>query len=265
VQQAPSGRLVRVGPGRFRLELRAPADTVTAFSDRPRRVGGRERLRDFLSSWGRRGFRASPPNAALVIANAPPQSDIVLLTLSSPRLARGRLVYDARALRGPAPRGLAAVSSGADPARDLDFGRASLFIDSAVDGRAVDVSVTLSGDPSIDLYDVELTGGAFIDLSSATAGFTTTGGASVGLINFTSNGFELSPVNASPPAAIQVAFDAFVPNGSGPPRLSGTLSFDPLSPPLGSYRVLLTVGGLPDPASLTRGPWFITLPGGARG
>ena len=62
--------------GGFSLVLNAPSRSVTGFSDRPQRLLGRRTLGSFVSGWGRLGFAADPPNAALVVDGAPSSDDV---------------------------------------------------------------------------------------------------------------------------------------------------------------------------------------------
>lgn len=134
VQETAGGTLTRVARGRYRLRLTGVARVVTTFTDRPGRRAGQEPLRRYVGRWAARGFASDPPNAALVLHDAPRRADVAMLTLSRPRYdARRRtLTYAARPLRGTVAGELAPLRRRADriPARSR-FGAASLFVDDA--------------------------------------------------------------------------------------------------------------------------------------
>jgi hypothetical protein len=130
---AGGGKLERV-PGRsrvFELVLRRPARDVTMFTDRPARQAGERPLGRFVRGWARLGFGRVPPNAALVVADAPSDRDVLALELSRPRLGAGgrTLAFRVEVLRG-SPRGvLREFGRKADRRLADRFGRVSLFID----------------------------------------------------------------------------------------------------------------------------------------
>lgn len=130
VLTAGSGRLVQ-SQGGFSLVLNAPSRSVTGFSDRPQRLLGRRTLGSFVSGWGRLGFAADPPNAALVVDGAPSSDDVNVFELARPAIGRGgrTLTFSARRLTR-APTGLLSrYARAADRPRARSFGRSSLFID----------------------------------------------------------------------------------------------------------------------------------------
>lgn len=146
VQQADGGTLEQTAASTFRLTLRGVAPSVAAFADRPGRTATAERAGTFVSRWRGR-FGTDPPNAALVIDDAPRGRDVAMLTLSAPRY-RPRahtLTYTARALRGDAGAALKAFHARRDPVREMRFGAASLFIDDASDLMAQQMMVTFNG------------------------------------------------------------------------------------------------------------------------
>lgn len=131
---AAAGSLERRPGGRYELELRRPADHVTSFSDRPRREAGSEPLSTFVARWGARGFAADPPNAALVLDDAPQDRDSVVLELSKPRLDErtGTLRFSARRVGGSAAPRLTSVAGGPDRSVATRFAGARLFVDDAL-------------------------------------------------------------------------------------------------------------------------------------
>jgi hypothetical protein len=135
VQTARGGTLTPV-PGRrgiFRLVLRRPHHDVTVFSDRPQRLAGSESLAAFVRRWRARGFVSDPPNAALVLADAPASRDVVILELSRPRQTRRSLSFRARLVKRASTPQLARFRTRADSRIGMRFGQASLFVDSAAD------------------------------------------------------------------------------------------------------------------------------------
>jgi hypothetical protein len=149
VLTAAEGELERMrGRNRlFRLVLRRPAHDVTGFTDRPARRTGQQPLARFVRSWASLGFAAVPPNAAVILSDAPSNRDTLIVELSRPRLGAGgrTLAFRAEVLRGN-PRGrLRGFARRADRRVAARFGRVSLFIDPA--GREVDLLLTLSNIP----------------------------------------------------------------------------------------------------------------------
>ena len=118
-------------------------EAVVAFTDRPARRVGNESLASFVARWPRRGFAADPPNAALVIDDAPANRDVIVLELLSRRLlSSGVIRYRVRALTATGARSpLARLARGADRRVQRSFGRASLYVDPSTGGPA---TVTLS-------------------------------------------------------------------------------------------------------------------------
>jgi hypothetical protein len=204
VLTAASGTLERV-PGRsrvFKLVLRRPARDITMFTDRPARRAGEQPLGRFVRRWPGLGFRAVPPNAALVLADAPSNRDVVVLELSRPRLGAGgrRLAFRVEVLRSN-PRGLLReFARRADRRVAESFGRASLFIDPS--GQEVGLSFTFSGIPSDDAASIFFDNGQ-IDISTDSAAALSSG--------------------TDEPARFVVGTNAFVLGASGASSLDGTV------------------------------------------
>jgi hypothetical protein len=132
VLHAGHGTLHRAGQaGRFGLTLR-DTGRVTSFADRPRRRAGEEGLRGFVRRWKALGFAADPPNAALVDAGAPKGRDVMVVTLTRPKLlAHGQAVrFRARRIKAAAGA-LGRFDKRADARVAVHFTGASLFIDDA--------------------------------------------------------------------------------------------------------------------------------------
>jgi hypothetical protein len=217
VLTAAGGKLERVrGRNRvFRLVLRRPARDVTAFTDRPARGTGQQPLAGFVRSWARLGFSEVPPNAALVLADAPSNRDVLVVELSRPRLGAGgrTLTFPAKLLRGNPKGGLRRFARSADRRIAARFGRVSLFIDAG--GQEVGLAFAFSNIPpplgvvSIAFVDgngrptaqVDLSGDLFLNadgpnkLIAAFTGFVVTATGS-------------SPLNGSAQVAINVAAGA---------------------------------------------------------
>jgi hypothetical protein len=149
VLTAAGGQLERVrGRKRlFRLVLRRPAQDVTGFTDRPARRTGQQPLARFIRGWARLGFAEVHPNAAVVLADAPSNRDVLVVELSRPRLGGGgrTLAFRAEVLRGN-PRGRLRWFAGRTDRRvAARFGRVSLFVDPG--GQEVGLVYTFSNVP----------------------------------------------------------------------------------------------------------------------
>src|SRR5690242_8805319 len=128
---AAGGTLTKApGKAAYRLTLKDPAAKVSAFSDRPVRTASTQSLQRFVGDWKANGFAQDPPNAALVLDQAPAAHDTYLFELSKPRIERDRdLTFTAKRI-GTRPTGaLEPIAKGADRGTPRGFGRASLFID----------------------------------------------------------------------------------------------------------------------------------------
>lgn len=129
-QGVRSGELRGDGKGGYVLSVR-PSGRTTAFTDRPARRVSSIDPRSLVRRWASYGFADNPPNAALVVDDAPRNANVFALTLRRPRvLSGGRLAFDARPLRGEAGA-LADQLRGADRLRATRFAAGSLFVDDA--------------------------------------------------------------------------------------------------------------------------------------
>jgi hypothetical protein len=160
VLTAAGGELQRVrGRNRvFKLVLRRPARHVTGFTDRPARRTGQQPLARFVRGWARLGFAEVHPNAAVVLADAPSNRDVLVVELSRPRLGAGgrTLSFRAEALRGN-PRGsLRGFARSGDRRVAARFGRVSLFIDPG--GQQATLFFTVSNVPHGGVVSI-----AFVD------------------------------------------------------------------------------------------------------
>ncbi len=107
------------------LRLVMPANSRTTwFTDRPERKAGSTNLRRLAATWGAMGFRADPPNAALILTHKG-QIRTHVVTLTRPRITNGRVSFRIRAV----PTTDEAGHRHTDPLRHGRYARAQLFID----------------------------------------------------------------------------------------------------------------------------------------
>jgi hypothetical protein len=179
VQQTDGGKLRHLAGGGFELELTGVSPRVSTFTDRPRRRAGSRRLRDFVGDWGKAGFAADPPNAALVLDDAPRSRDVAMLTLSNPRYDRRHhtLTYMVDPLRekGTGAGTLAGFAKRADRVRAGSFGSASLFVDNgAAQVGYAGITIEIAGAPAgqtIQLLASPVGGRAGWAIPSSSRGF----------------------------------------------------------------------------------------------
>ena len=212
VLTAASGTLERV-PGRsrvFNLVLRQTARDVTTFTDRPARRAGEQPLRRFVRGWSRLGFGAVPPNAALVLADAPSKRDVLVVELAKPRLGRGgqTLAFRVKVLRGSPADPLREFAKRADRRVADRFGRVSLFVDAS--GQEVGLSFSFSGIPSgatvaigFSNAQVDVTAVAATDLFLESLG-------GQALFKVVSNGFEVVATGSSLTAQVVIGLNVEV-------------------------------------------------------
>jgi hypothetical protein len=198
-------------PGRkgvFRLVLRQPARNATGFTDRPTRRTGQQPLPQFIRRWRQLGFVDVPPNAAVVLADAPRNRDVLIVELSGPRVGGGgrTLVFRAKLLEGNPTGGLRGFTRSADRRIAARFGRASLFIDPG--GHEVALNFTLSNIPprgsvSISFLNaqIDLSGDLFVNAAAPTKFGAPT-------ISFVLTAGTSSPANGSVATAINVTAGA---------------------------------------------------------
>jgi hypothetical protein len=203
---AAGGELERVrGRKRlFRLVLRRPAHDVTGFTDRPARGTGQQPLARFVRRWARLGFAEVPPNAAVVLADAPSNRDVLVVELSRPRLGAGgrTLAFRAEVLRGN-PRGrLRGFARRADGRLAARFGLVSLFIDPG--GQEVGLLFTLSNVPQ----------GGFLSIA-----FVDSLGRPTAQIDLADDLFVVT----DGPTRLTAASDAFLLTATGSSPLNGTV------------------------------------------
>jgi hypothetical protein len=116
---------------RYTLTLRGLAGNTTWFSDRPRRDAGRLATDRFFGGWGQFGFRAVPPNAALVVSDRG-HTHTMALELKLRRYDAGRHLarFDVRTL-GSLGGGLRHLNAALEPHLPRSFHSPSLFIDNS--------------------------------------------------------------------------------------------------------------------------------------
>lgn len=139
------------GKGHFTLTLRGVERRATWFTDRPQRNAGRVNTRKLFRAWRELGFRASPPNAALVVDAAKSSRDTVAveLKLHSYNKRRRSVRFAVRTL-GSLGGGLRHINRHLDRRLPRHFADASLFIDNA--GYRSGYGCTL-GQPQLMAYD----------------------------------------------------------------------------------------------------------------
>jgi uncharacterized protein YjbI with pentapeptide repeats len=133
-QTAGHGSLtpVKGHKGRYVLTLRRVAPQVVWFADRPVRDAGQYRLREFVRAWGRFGFKADPPNAAVTVLGAKSKPATVVLELTRPRYRAKRRTLTYRARKLPAATGnLDHFERERDARIPRRFRAPSVFIDDA--------------------------------------------------------------------------------------------------------------------------------------
>jgi hypothetical protein len=124
IQHAASGTL-----SGGKLVLRGVARRTVRFDDRPGRTWGAMPVTSFVRGW-RSSFAGAPPNAALVVNDAPANRDVALLELRRPRLdaTRRTLTFTVRRLRQTGSERLQGFARRADSGV-ARFGSAELLID----------------------------------------------------------------------------------------------------------------------------------------
>lgn len=175
---------------RYSLTLRDLSGSTIWFADRPRRDAGRLATKGFFGGWGRLGFRADPPNAALVV-KAGGRSHTMAVELKLRRYEADRRLarFDVRAL-GSLGGGLRHLNRALERRLPRTFSSPSLFIDNsgyeagctlgetqlmAIDGAVPEVSGMIRADGRllpVDEYQAlyEIYGNRF----GGTAGYTFT-------------------------------------------------------------------------------------------
>jgi hypothetical protein len=146
----------------YKLTLKNLDRNVTWFSDRPARSSGSLPVSGLAKAWEGFGFLADPPNAALTYTDrSGRRGRTVILELSRPHFAKGRLSFTARAIdpgsvKSPNLRAHAAVADRSPAHRFID---ASLFLDDTeapvVDGCYV---VAYAGCFGVSFKEVDLSG-----------------------------------------------------------------------------------------------------------
>ncbi len=114
---------ISAAPGRNWVSL--PASTaVTWFTDRPGRRAGHTTLRRVAAAWSLYGFRADPPNAAVVVSGAMGTRTHVV-ELGAPTTRGARIIFRTR----PVADGRVAGRSTSHPIASASRVRLEMFID----------------------------------------------------------------------------------------------------------------------------------------
>jgi uncharacterized protein YjbI with pentapeptide repeats len=159
----------------YELTLKNLDHNVVWFSDRPARRSGAFANRVLADAWKGFGFAADPPNAALVYSDPAGKGErTVIVELSHPRLADGRLSFAARVLDPDSVKApdLAEHATGADRTPASALVDPSLFIDDTeapVADTCVMQPVTVCENASLyvpvgfefDLYRADFSGTTF--------------------------------------------------------------------------------------------------------
>lgn len=200
--------------GRFGLTLR-DTGAVTSFTDRPRRRAGEQPLRRLVHRWRALGFTADPPNAALVDSGAPKGRDVVVVTLTRPKLLAGGHAVRFRAHRIKAADGaLGRFDKRADARLAARFAGASLFIDDAP-AQPVQIFWSVDGLPAGGDLLLRFSGATLTE--AAMQGQVQAGSITGFIITSRQIGLTAGPIGLTTPF-----FTDVVPNGS---RIAGTASF----------------------------------------
>ena len=215
---------------------------VVGFTDRPARRVNNESLASFAARWQRRGFAADPPNAALVIDDAPVGGDVVVVQLLSRRLlSAGIIRYRVRTLAAPGARSpLARLARRADRGAQRTFGRASLYVDPST-GTLATIRLTI---PALaanqiaslifdDPYQVAstrtaLSGTGMVETElNAVVVFAGSGGVSstLSIINLSGGGATISGI-AELPDGVSVTVQVIGPGSPGPAQTFSTSAFE---------------------------------------
>jgi hypothetical protein len=123
VQRAGSGSISSDGQGGFSLVMNDTSDLVW-FSDRPDRKAGTLKADDFLALWQTDEFSHDPPNAALEVDGFAYPVELVSVKHDEPS---STFTYKVAELHEPPS--LSVLEAGT--LREMDFGAATLFIDSS--------------------------------------------------------------------------------------------------------------------------------------
>ncbi len=184
VASANSGSLTRTHTsGVYRLMMAQPGSSVTTFTDHPARSASSLSTRKFVRDWAAAGFRADPPNAALVVDDEPSTADVYTFELSRPRMDKnGRLVFRAKRIGPPTSGALEQFAKRADRPQTGRFHRSSLFVDAGsqqlpvevkVSGLAAGQVIRLGFDQPIDIQpsalvtpSVQVSGAAGLDVDT---------------------------------------------------------------------------------------------------
>ncbi len=217
VLSAESGALDRVpGGGRrtFELVVNDPNGDVVSFTDRPQRRAGHLPVKRFVNNWARYGFKQDPPNAALVIADAPDSRDVLVVELINPHLRDdGGLAFRAKVLKGSSRGALTRFRGRADRRVAASFGEFSLFIDPSEEDYVVNLQLKSVAN---DFVNFDGFGIRFLNASiSQVASIKTTGPADYRIGSPKS--FRITPVGnpGSPGAPIDASITFYVTPNSG--------------------------------------------------
>ena len=190
----------------FELVLKQPAREVFLFTDRPARRAGKRPLGRFVRGWGRLGYRAVPPNAALVIADAPSNRDVLAVELTRPHVGPGgrTLAFRAEVLRGSPGGPLREFARKTDRRVVGRFGSVSLFIDAS--GQEVGLTFSFTGIPGNITASISFSN-AQIDVTSDAATPLFMGAGGPALFRVDPTGFRVIPMGSSVTSQVVIGLD----------------------------------------------------------
>lgn len=164
VQTARDGTLrpVKGEQDVYTLTLRGVASRVTSFTDRPLRATSPISVEEFLQNWDGGSFETDPPNAALVVDDAPRSRDTFVVELTAPDYDAKRdvLRYTATLIRDEPDGRLVGFSEHVDEGPPTKFGGSSLFIDSL---PSTTMTIEFSDMPAGSAIALNFVGSAFLE------------------------------------------------------------------------------------------------------
>lgn len=203
VQTTSAGTWEANGDGSYALTLTKPGPHLTVFTDRPDRAASSMTTESFVARWPSFGFTGVPPNAALVVNDAPADRNTAVVELTDPVATGGEVRYTAR-IAGDLGGAFDTYESDGDvPAV---FGSAALFIDNAAASSAFQqVMLTITGVQPGQAINVNVSGnGANVAWSmgpsfesSAGISLTSASGAQLPVEKFSVNGSQIQILTSS--------------------------------------------------------------------
>lgn len=134
VQESPTGTLVPIADGSYRLTLSRVYPYTTYFSDKPEHLAKYYPMNDYLDGVN---WSVKPP-AAISRPDAQQTEDILIVTLSNPYYnnVTNELAYTVTVIADYQGTGLKELAAKSDPTLPQELGRVVLFIDSVSMSRS---------------------------------------------------------------------------------------------------------------------------------